>query len=91
MPAFKLSEVKAEQKAKDDPIVIDLEDGSDPVCVPGVLCWSDEALSLINIDPVKAAKLVLGEKEYARYHAAGGEAGSLAYMVEQANGATPGE
>lgn len=91
MPAFKLSTVKAEKHEKDDPIVIDLEDGAAPVTVPGILCWTDEALGLINSDPVKAARLVMGDNDYERFHAAGGQAGDFAYMVQKANDAAPGE
>lgn len=91
MPAFKLSEVKTEQRQKDDPIVIDLEDGGAPITVAGILCWTDEALGLINSDPVKAARLVMGDADYERFHAAGGQAGNFAYMVQKANDAAPGE
>lgn len=70
-------------RESDNGFDIGLGDGNAPVFVPGPELWSDDALDLTDTDPVAAAKLIIGEGEYARFKAAGGSAGLLFDMVRK--------
>lgn len=54
--------------------------------------WPDEAFEAANNeDPLTASKLILGEAEYERFKAAGGNALFLQRLVEKLHGAPMGE
>ncbi len=70
---------------------IELGEGEAPIKVPGPHLWSDAVLEAVTPHPVKAAKLLLGEAEYARFAKAGGTATILWRIVRERNQASAGE
>lgn len=59
--------------------------------VPPPEVWSDEVLDKSDVDPVAAARELLGDEQYDRFRDAGGNAATLFGIVADANGMTPGE
>lgn len=60
--------------------------------LPAPTAWPDEALvAAYQGDPVRVAQVILGEANYIRFQAAGGNALVLERLVEKIHGATVGE
>jgi hypothetical protein len=66
--------------------------GGEVFDLPAPTAWPDEAFIAANReDPLTAATLILGEEDYKRFKAAGGNALFLQTMVEKLHGASVGE
>jgi hypothetical protein len=60
--------------------------------LPAPTAWPDEALAAANSEePVTASRLILGDEQYARFTAAGGNALFLQRLVAKLHGASVGE
>lgn len=60
--------------------------------LPAPTAWPDDAFAAANSgDPVTASRLILGDEEYARFTAAGGNSLFLQRLVEKLHGAPMGE
>ncbi len=60
--------------------------------LPAPTAWPDEAFATASLeDPVATSRLILGDKEYARFVKAGGNALFLQRLVEKLHGALMGE
>lgn len=80
----------------DDPDAVELEQGQvfepgAPVLLPHPATWRDEVFEASKADIVGAARLLLGDSEYDRFRAAGGEASFLFDLVKQIQGVGVGE
>jgi hypothetical protein len=89
MARYKLSEY-IESKRTGRQTHIELSDGT-VLKVDPLELWSDEVLSYSRSDQVRAAKALLGDDDYARYHADGGTAALLLTMMQEQQGVSAGE
>jgi hypothetical protein len=89
MSRYNLSEF-IESKRAGRQTEIELPDGS-TIRVDPIDLWSDDALTLSQTDPVKAAKTILGEDVYTQFKAGGGSAGVLFALLTDKQGVTAGE
>lgn len=77
-----------EMKADGRPFVL----GGETFLLPAPTVWPDEAFAAASKDdPVTASRIILGDAEYERFVAAGGNALFLQRLVEKLHGASVGE
>jgi hypothetical protein len=85
---FDASAMLAEIRAEGRPFTLNGE----TFTLPAPTAWPDEAFAAAtNNDPVTASRLILGDEEYARFSAAGGNALFLQRLVEKLHGSPMGE
>ena len=89
MARYKLTEY-IESKRSGRQTHIELSDGH-VIKVDPLELWSDEVIQNIQTDQVKAAKALVGPKDYERFKADGGTAALLLTIVQEGQGVTEGE